>query len=357
MSRIVTLALALLSCATAAFLGINLGNVLEAPVEGAWAPVAQEYYFDDYVSANFTRVRIPVRWDKHMGTAPPYTIDATFLARVKTVVSWCLARDQLTCLINSQCVPLVKRPRAAERQLNSHSPHLPLCPRDCFSHDDWIGSAPNASFPSALPRFVALWTQVAAAFADAPPSLLFEVINEPVDPLSLANLNAMYAAVVPVMRSTNPTRTIYLGGLSWMSPVWIQNNPDAIVFPPLAGGGADANLALEIHSYDPYAFCLQNPPTQASWGTPSDVAVVTSMYAAAAKWGANHGGKKVYMGEAGCQVVAARAGRLVWYRTVGKAAQSIEGITIWDDFGDYKIYNRDNRTWDTGVLDALFGRG
>jgi hypothetical protein len=27
-------------------IGINLGNVLEAPVEGAWAPVAQEYYFD-----------------------------------------------------------------------------------------------------------------------------------------------------------------------------------------------------------------------------------------------------------------------------------------------------------------------
>ena len=41
--------------ASATALGINLGNVLEAPMEGAWAPAAQEYYFDDYKAA-FLRV-------------------------------------------------------------------------------------------------------------------------------------------------------------------------------------------------------------------------------------------------------------------------------------------------------------
>ena len=43
--------------------GINLGNTLEPPTEGAWnnGP-AQERYFNLYREAGFTNVRIPVRW-------------------------------------------------------------------------------------------------------------------------------------------------------------------------------------------------------------------------------------------------------------------------------------------------------
>ena len=228
-------------CACASFVGINLGNVLEAPTEGAWAPIAQEYYFDDYVAQNFTRVRVPVRWDQHMATTAPYAIDATFLARVHEVVGWGLQRN-LTVVINSH-------------------------------HDDWMDNKDN--FSTMLPRFLALWTQVADSFSTAPQSLCFEVINEPVS-LTLPQLNQLYAAVVPLMRANNPSRPIYLGGLSWMSPYWIAQNPDGVAFPPLASGLPDANLRLEVHSYDPYAFCLQNPPGQSSWGTPSDVAAAQS---------------------------------------------------------------------------------
>ena len=170
-------ALALLALLSAALgvdgLGINLGNVLEAPTEGAWAPVAQEYYFDDYASRGFTFVRGPVRWDEHMGKSPPYVIDATFLARVHEVTGWALTRN-LSVLINSH-------------------------------HDDWIDVADDGAFQAALPRFQALWTQVAASFASAPTSLFFEVCNE-FHLISLANANAVYASVVPIMRAA--------GGLS-----------------------------------------------------------------------------------------------------------------------------------------------
>ena len=233
-------ALALLALLSAALgvdgLGINLGNVLEAPTEGAWAPVAQEYYFDDYASRGFTFVRVPVRWDEHMGKSPPYVIDATFLARVHEVTGWALTRN-LSVLINSH-------------------------------HDDWIDVADDGAFQAALPRFQALWTQVAASFASAPTSLFFEVCNE-FHLISLANANAVYASVVPIMRAAggnNVARPIYLGGLSWMSPVWISQNPEAIVWPPLADGSRDANLRLEVHSYDPYHFCLEDPPTDKTWG-------------------------------------------------------------------------------------------
>ena len=306
-------------------IGINLGNVLEAPREGDWAPAAQEEYFSDYKAAGFQLIRIPVRWDKHTGTSPPFAIDAAFLDRVVTIVGWATSRN-LTAIINSH-------------------------------HDDWMDS--EANFSASLPRFLTIWAQVAARFAAHPVAgggaLRFEVINEPIN-LTIASLNALYAAVVPVMRQggSNGAREIYLGGLSWMSPYWIEKNPDGVAFPPLAGGGADPHLRLEVHSYDPYAFCLQSPPTQSTWGSPADVKAVDDMYGAMASWAASRG-RAVLMGECGCQVAApSREGRLAWYKTIGAAQELLDdGACLWDDNGSWKIYNRGERSWDEGVLEAI----
>lgn len=38
--------------------GINLGNVLQAPIEGNWSPAVEEQYFIDVANAGFTNVRI-----------------------------------------------------------------------------------------------------------------------------------------------------------------------------------------------------------------------------------------------------------------------------------------------------------
>ena len=90
-------------------LGINLGNVLDAPFEGAWAEPAKEYYFDDYLNQGFKSVRVPVRWDKHTSTAPPWKVDSKFMDRVEQIVGWSLKRGLRTVL-------------------NSH-------------HDDWLDDA------------------------------------------------------------------------------------------------------------------------------------------------------------------------------------------------------------------------
>lgn len=71
--------------------GINLGNTLEPPFEGAWnnAP-AEEHYFDDFAAAGFSTVRIPVRWDEHTQDAPPYAVDSAWMDRVAEVLGWAL---------------------------------------------------------------------------------------------------------------------------------------------------------------------------------------------------------------------------------------------------------------------------
>lgn len=194
--------------------GINLGNTLEAPTEGAWAPPATEALFDAYKAAGFKFVRVPVRWDNHTGRAAPYTIDGTWMDRVAEVVGWSVRRGLITIL-------------------NTH-------------HDVWLDDPAN--FDAMLPRFEAIWTQVAARFAPVNDSLLiFEVFNEP-HLMTADNLNAMNAAALPIIRKTNPTRTVLFGGLAFMNPSWILSNPDALKFPDQK---VDPYVALEIHNYDP----------------------------------------------------------------------------------------------------------
>lgn len=317
---IIAASLTLLAAAQpSSFLGVNLGNVLEAPLEGQWAPAAEEAYFDAYLAAKLTVIRVPVRWDNHTLQSAPYTINATWLARVKEVVTWGTSRG----------LPVI---------INSH-------------HDDWIDIPDN--FETELPRFKAIWTQVSAYFSDFSDTLLhFEVLNEPVK-MNVTQLNEMNAAIIPIMRQLNPTRPIYLGGLQWMSPYWILNNPDTMIFPLLPNGAVDPNLRLETHSYDPYNSCGgKNVPL-----TPTDFATISALYANISNWGVTRH-IAVLMGEAGCEESENRPDRLKWYETIGAGSKLLSGLTFWDDDGNFGILNRQTMVWDQGILDALYaGRG
>ena len=113
--------------------GINLGNTLEPPTEGAWnnGPT-QEYFFDDYRSAGFSTVRIPVRWDRHTQGSSPFTIESSWLDRVEQIVDWGLARD-LVIIINGH-------------------------------HEDWLKQTYTSEMSRA--RYDSIWSQVATRFKD-----------------------------------------------------------------------------------------------------------------------------------------------------------------------------------------------
>lgn len=117
--------------------GTNLGDTLEAPLEGDWHRPAQEYYFSDFKAAGFSTVRIPIRWDNHTEVVPPYTVNVTWMQRVQEVVGWCLAQN-LQCIINSHW-------------------------------DTWLDQADDAAFQAALPRYQAIWEQVSRRFLERRP--------------------------------------------------------------------------------------------------------------------------------------------------------------------------------------------
>jgi aryl-phospho-beta-D-glucosidase BglC (GH1 family) len=81
--------------------GINMGNMFEAPSETEWGNPFKDYYFKRISSLGFNHVRIPIRWDvpARCQQNEPYTVNATFLERIKTVVDLA-KKENLLVIIN-----------------------------------------------------------------------------------------------------------------------------------------------------------------------------------------------------------------------------------------------------------------
>ena len=79
--------------------GINLGNALDGPHEGAWGVTLKADYFRLIRKAGFNSVRIPIRWSTHASTAAPYDIETGFFQRVDWAIGQALSRN-LASVIN-----------------------------------------------------------------------------------------------------------------------------------------------------------------------------------------------------------------------------------------------------------------
>ncbi len=210
--------------------GINFGNMLEAPTEGEWGLKADDEFIN-LVGATGgigKAVRLPVRWSAHASKDAAATIDPVFLTRVESVVNKLLARG-------------------ATVVLNMHH----------YAQLD--GDAPPASeglvaAELVKPRFLAMWKQIAARFANADKQrLIFEPYNEPHGTLE-AGWNDLFSRALRVIRETNPDRIVVVGPVGWNNASQLPK----LVLPP------DANLLLTVHHYEPFSFTHQG----ADWVSP-----------------------------------------------------------------------------------------
>jgi endoglucanase len=137
------------TCAIANALGrgINLGDMLDAPVEGQWGVKLEPAYIDKAASV-FTTVRLPVRWSNHAAPTADATLDPAFAERVDRAVDALLAKGVYVILDLHHYTQLFGDPV-----------HPQEAPVD----------------PAVLEvRLVNLWRQIALRYKDRPPKLLFE---------------------------------------------------------------------------------------------------------------------------------------------------------------------------------------
>jgi len=193
--------------------GINMGNMFEAPSETEWGNPFKDDYFKRISSLGFNHVRIPIRWDvpARCQQTEPFTINATFLERIKTVVD--LAKKENLLVI-----------------INMH-------------HHEAIFANPDAQ----KAKFLSQWTQISTFFKDYDSNLLFEVMNEPNSNLTLDKWNTFFADALKEIRKTNPTRAVLMGTANWGG----LGSVSSLKIP------ADNNLILTIHYYDPFNFTHQ----------------------------------------------------------------------------------------------------
>jgi endoglucanase len=330
--------------------GINCGNALDAPSEGAWGVVLEPAFFDAVRAAGFDHVRIPVRFSGHAGDAAPYTIDEAFFQRVDWAVNQVLSRGM---------TPIVDMHHYGE--LMDHP-------------------AEHAA------RFLGLWTQIVKRYVTMPPSLVYELVNEPTGQMTAERWNALVVRALQVVRAVDSSHTVVVDSVFWAAAKELQN----LVLP------ADEHLVASFHMYQPILFTHQGMKWMpAEYGTlgvvfpgPPKTAVDPVASAQRVDWvrdwftkyntmpvETNPGGLSaiahefemadafvqrthvpLYMGEFGTGDRADMASRVAWTRAVRKEAERRGiGWAYWDNGGAFKIYEKSDRSrpWNPDLYSAL----
>jgi endoglucanase len=311
--------------------GINFGNMLEAPSEGAWGSHVRDEYPAMVWRAGFRHVRLPVRWSAHATRDAEARIDPAFMQRVDGVVTR-LLDEGFTVVLNMHHY----------RQLDG----------------DRLDNGEVAVDPAvARQRFLAMWRQIAAHFAGRSARLWFELYNEPHGQLSAAAWNELASRALRTVRETNPDRVVVIGPVRW-------NSADALEQLKLP---LDAQLVATVHDYQPFNFTHQ----QAEWAGP-EVARLRGVHCCdseqrrqlvrpldvAQQWGAKHD-VPIWLGEFGAyggpptspNDIASRA---EYTRLVREAAED-RGMrwAYWELDSGFGVYDPQARAWREPLRTAL----
>lgn len=296
--------------------GINLGNTLEAPREGEWGLTIRDEFFPIIAEAGFDSVRIPIRWNAHAQMEPPYTIDASFFERVDHVVAKALDAGLLVVI-------------------NIH--HYEEIMIDPPAHKD---------------RLLALWEQIASHYQDAPPEVIFEVLNEPNNKLTAGHWNDLLAAALEVIRVTNPTRNVMVGPANWYNVNWLTD----LELPE------DEHIIVSVHYYEPFRFTHQgaewvsgsDPWLGSTWtGEGGQAEAVERDLSLAASWGERNN-RPINLGEFGAYSKADMASRALWTRHVARTAEEL-GMSwaYWEFASGFGAYDAAAEQWRSELLGAL----
>ncbi len=284
--------------------GINIGNTMELDPNVSWnkGPV-KEYFFDDYKNAGFTCVRFPIKWDEHTTKTAPYKIDGAWLNTVEQVIDWGLKRD-LFLIINGH-------------------------------HEDWLKNNYSATNKA---RYDSIWSQISVRFKDKSDKLFFEMINEPFN-MTTTQVNDLNARILSIIRKTNPTRIVVYSGKEYCGA--------NLLFE--AAIPKDDYIMGYFHSYDPWSFAGEGNGT---WGTTSDRSSAASRFKSVADWSAKNN-IPVMLSEFGAVKKCDYNSRMYYYSVyVEEAIKNGVAYQVWDDGGDFGIYERTTRTW-PDVVDIL----
>lgn len=297
--------------------GMNLGNALEAPDEGAWGYTIEEEDLKKIKDAGFDYVRVPIKWSAHTSSKAPYQIDKAFMKRVTEVVNWAY-KYKLKVLIN-------------------------------VHHFDEIMYEPQKNGA----KLDSMWNQIATSFSKFDNNLYFEILNEPKENMDVKTLNTTYERVIKIIRKTSPTRKIALGGIMWSNFASTETT-----YVP----SGDKNIILLFNYYNPFEFTHQG----ASWvdgasawegmkwlGTEEEMARIRKEFDFATEQ-ARIKGVDLMIGEFGAYSDADMKSRARWTDFVAREAEKRNiAWTYWEFCSSFGAYDNFSKEWRKPLLEAL----
>lgn len=293
---------------------INLGNDLDAPSTGEWNHIIEQSTIQRVAAAGFDTVRIPVRWSNRVERAPDYVISEAFFNRVSEVINWALD-ENLNVILD-------------------------------VHHFEGLNKAPEENHA----KFLRIWEQVSTRYRNLPSSVYFEVINEPNDKFKGDLMRTYVKEAVDIIRQTNPTRQLIVGGESYNSINTLDSIPQI----------NDPNLVHTFHYYDPFTFThqktswteLKDSPTT-YWGTNADRAQVFAEIRATQKH-QKRTGHPILVGEFGATQDAPHRDMINYLKASREAFEEQGyGWCVWNFTSSFSMFDTDQKSWLPDRLWAL----
>jgi endoglucanase len=202
-------------------------------------------------------------------------------------------------------------------------------------------------------KLPAVWVQLAERYRNQPPSIAFELLNEPNGQLHADTWNAMIPGLLAIVRAHNPTRTVIIGPTHWYS---INDLPD-LRLPP-----DDRHITVSFHYYGPFRFTHQGASWTkmkdvrgVPWGSAADRTTIRDHFDKVAAWSRDHR-RPILLGEFGAYdqggiPIAMRS------RYVGSIACQAErhgfGWAYWQFDGNFILWDIHRDAWVAPIKDAL----
>lgn len=319
--------------------GFNLGNTFDNGINPTnFASIKP--IIDLYKNAGMKHVRIPTTWmdrfaDKIANENGNVNYNHPRFLELVQVIDYALSQDMYVIL-------------------NTHHEH--------WLKDNYDGTALYDT------KFQTLWTDIATFFKGYPNKLIFEVLNEPEGNLGENDGNGPFPDV------TEPTALEYTrkvnnigyeairatGGNNANRIIMVGLNGQgnalnfATVYPTkasLPGAGEDPYIAVQVHTYNPWAFCGETGSNAAFPGTPfiekgiQDVSVHAIKLNVPVHYGEFGVGRSNNTAERNTDLVRG------FYRTIarGTLGQNM-AFSVWDDRGWFGLINSTGTTFTNNIV-------
>jgi endoglucanase len=201
--------------------------------------------------------------------------------------------------------------------------------------------------------FMSVWRQLAPRYKDQPNEVVFEILNEPNQKLTVQLWNQYLVDAIKIIRKTNPNRTLIIGPGNWngIESLSTLELPDA-----------DKNIIVTVHFYHPMSFTHQGAPwskenkdlSGIKWmGSDDEKLAIVNKLKIASDW-AKTNDRPIFLGEFGAYDKGEMESRARYTSFVARTAEKFGfSWAYWQFDSDFIVYDIDKDKWVIPIKNAL----